>query len=188
MLTGLYKPLFSFEGIEYSLVHVGGDIARERGAKPVQNVGMGAIALEEIKDDAVSPVGDFIALVGGFAAVIFAIAVKWYSPAAAVAGRAKALKGVNPSNPVGVICFAVGAGVFAFAVVVLVGRFVNPNFRLVRSPGWVYAFGASIIFMACIVGLAVPPNIAGLQATISAGVILELFAGAAIGVGGLLKF
>jgi len=152
----------------------------------VQNVEMGAIAPEEMQDDAVSPVGDFIALVGGFAAVIFAIAVKWYSPAAGHAG--KALKGVNPSNPVGVICFAVGAGVFAFAVVVLVGRFINPNFRLVRSPGWVYAFGASIIFMACIVGLAVPPNIAGFQATISAGLILELFAGAAIGVGGLLKF
>ena len=86
------------------------------------------------------------------------------------------------------MCFVVGVGVFMFAVVVLVGRFINPNFRLFRSPGWVYAMGASIIFMACIVGLAVPPNIAGLQATIGAGIILELFAAAAIGVGGLLKF
>lgn len=151
-------------------------------------MGMGAVTPEEIRDDAVSPVGDFIALVGGFAAVIFAVALKWYSPAAALAGRAKSLKGVNAGNPVGVVCFAVGVGVFMFAVVVLVGRFINPNFRLFRSPGWVYAMGASIIFMACIVGLAVPPNIAGLQATIGAGIILELFAAAAIGVGGLLKF
>ena len=109
-------------------------------------------------------------------------------PAAALAGRAKSLKGVNAGNPVGVVCFVVGVGVFMFAVVVLVGRFINPNFRLFRSPGWVNAMGASIIFMACIVGLAVPPNIAGLQATIGAGIILELFAAAAIGVGGLLKF
>lgn len=143
---------------------------------------------EEIKDDAVSPVGDFIALVGGFAAVIFSIALTWYSPADSVRSVGKALKGVNPHNPVGVICFAVGAGVFAFAVVVLIGRFINPHFRLVRSPGWVYAFGASVIFMACIVGIAVPPNIAGAQASVSAGVILQLFAASAIGVGGLLKF
>src|SRR5450759_4207660 len=111
MLTGLI-PLFSFEGIGYSRVGVGGDIARERGAKPVQNVEMGGIAPEEVQDDAVSPVGDFIALVGGFAAVIFAIALKWYSPASAVAKHAKALEGVNAGNIVGVVCFVVGVGVF----------------------------------------------------------------------------
>lgn len=143
---------------------------------------------EEMKDDAISPVGDFIAMVGGFAAVIFAIALTWYTPAESVKNVAKALKGVNAHNPVGVICFAAGAGVFAFAIIVLIGRFINPNFRLVRSPGWIYAFGASIIFMACIVGIAVPPNISSAQAGISAGVILEFFAAAAIGVGGLLKF
>jgi hypothetical protein len=146
----------------------------------------GAVVPEEVTDDAVSPVGDFIALVGGFAAVIFAVALTWYTPAKGVAE--KALRGVHVKNPVGIICFAVGAGVFAFAIVVLVGRFINPNFRLIRSPGWVYAFGASIIFMACIVGLAVPPNIGAAQAGIGAGVILELFAASAIGIGGLLKF
>lgn len=51
-----------------------------------------------------------------------------------------------------------------------------------------YAFGASVIFMACIVGLAVPPNIGGVQAAVSAGPIVELFAASAIAVGGLLKF
>ncbi|PKQ28890.1 MAG: hypothetical protein CVT63_00560 [Candidatus Anoxymicrobium japonicum] len=132
--------------------------------------------------ETVSPVGDFIALVGGFAAVVFAMALTWYTT------PGEALKGVNPGNPVGVICFAMGAGVFAFAVVMLVGRFINPHFRLIRSPGWVYSFGASVIFMACIVGLAVPPNIAGVQAGVSTGVILELFAASAISVGGLLKF
>jgi len=156
----------------------------------VENIGVGgAVAPEEMKDEAVSPVGDFIALVGGFAAVVFALALKWYTPSgAAIAHGGKALRGVNVANPVGIVCFAAGAFTFAFAIFVLVGRFINPNFRLVRSPGWVYAVTASVIFMAGIVGLAVPPNIAGFQAGISAGVILELFAGAAIGVGGLLKF
>ena len=153
----------------------------------MEQMGMGAVTPEEVKDDAISPVGDFIALVGGFAAVVFALALKWYSPAAAAHGE-KALRGVNVHNPVGIICFALGAFTFAFAIVVLVGRFINPNFRLVRSPGWVYAFTASVIFMACIVGLAVPPNIGVAQSGIGAGVILELFAAAAIGVGALLKF
>lgn len=182
MLTG-HIPLFSFEGIKSSPGTVGGAIAPEERSWPVENQGVGgAVSPEEIKDESVSPVGDFIALVGGFAAVIFAIALPWYT------AGGKSMKGVDPHNPVGVICFVVGVAVFMFAVVVLVGRFINPNFRLIRSPGWVYALGASIIFMACIVGLAVPPNIAGLKAGISAGIILELFAGAAIGVGGLLKF
>jgi hypothetical protein len=150
---------------------------------------MGVAAPEECKEEAVSPIGDFIALVGGFAAVIFAAALNWYTPAArAAAAGGKALKGIHPDNPVGVICFVVGAAVFAFAAFVLIGRFINPSFRLIRSPGWVYAFGASVIFMACIVGLAIPPNIGGLQANISAGPIVELFAASAIAVGGLLKF
>lgn len=187
-MTGLF-PLFSFEGIESSLGSVGGVNAPKERSWPVENQGVGGAQMpEEIKDDAISPVGDFIALVGGFAAVIFAVALKWYSPAASVSSKAKALRGINAGNPIGVICFVVGVAVFVFAVLVLIGRFINPNFRLMRSPGWVYALGASIIFMACIVGLAVPPNIAGLQAGISAGIILELFAAAAIGVGGLLKF
>jgi hypothetical protein len=147
----------------------------------------GVVEPEDVTEDAVSPVGDFIAMVGGFAAVIFAVALKWYSPGTGAASGSKALS-LNRHNPVGVLCFAVGAGVFVFAIFVLVGRLINPNFRLVRSPGWVYAGGASIIFMACIVGLAVPPNIGGVTAGISGGIILELFAAAAIGVGGLLKF
>ncbi|MBU1670137.1 MAG: hypothetical protein KKF41_13625 [Actinobacteria bacterium] len=146
----------------------------------------GVVEPEDIAEDAVSPVGDFISMVGGFAAVIFAVALTWYTPAEDAVG--KAMKGVNAHNPVGIICFCAGAGVFIFAIFVLVGRLINPNFRLVRSPGWVYMASSAIIFMACIVGLAVPPNIGGMQAGISAGIILELFAAASIGVGGLLKF
>jgi hypothetical protein len=155
---------------------------------PVEQVGT-EVAQEECKEEAVSPIGDFIALVGGFAAVVFAAAINWYTPSTLAAARGgKALKGVNAGNPVGVICFIVGAAVFIFAGFMLIGRFINPNFRLVRSPGWAYAAGSAVIFMACIVGLALPPNIMNLQAGVSAGVVVTLFAGAAIAVGGLLKF
>ena len=148
---------------------------------------MGVAAPEECRDEAVSPIGDFIAMVGGFAAVVFAAALTWYTPAAGAVGQ-DALKGIHVDNPIGVICFVTGAGVFAFAAFVLIGRFINPSFRLIRSPGWVYALGASILFMACIVGLAVPPNIGVMQAGISAGPIVTLFAASAVAVGGLLKF
>lgn len=134
-----------------------------------------------VKDESVSPIGDFIALVGGFAAALFAIALNWYTRA----GQPP-MKGVKA--PVGVISFALGVGVFAFAVVMLVGRFINPDFRLMRSPGWVYGFAASVIFMVCIVGLVVTPKLGGQTSNINAGIILELLAASAIGVGGLLKF
>ena len=159
-----------------------------RGADAVEQV---QVVQMEDKEAAVSPIGDFIALVGGFAAALFAAALKWYTPSAEALKRnpgLKALKGMNPHNPVGVICFVLGVGVFAFAVLMLVGRFINPNFRLIRSPGWVYGFSASVIFMAAIVGLVVPPNIGAFAAGINAGLILELLAAAAIGIGGLLKF
>lgn len=142
-------------------------------------------------DAAISPIGDFISLVGGFAAALFAAALKWYAPSeAALRGNPtlKALRGMNPHNPIGVICFVLGVSVFAFAVLMLVGRFINPHFKLIRSPGWIYGFSASVIFMAAIVGLVVPPNVGGFPSGISAGLMLELMAAAAIGVGGLLKF
>ena len=160
----------------------------ERGAGTVEQV---QVVQAEGADAAISPVGDFIALVGGFAAALFAVALKWYTPSGAALRQdsaLKALRGINPHNPVGVICFVLGVSVFAFAILVLVGRFVNPQFKLIRSPGWIYGFAASVIFMAAIVGLVVPPNIGGFQSGINAGLILELMAAAAIGVGGLLKF
>lgn len=133
------------------------------------------------KDESVSPVGDFIALVGGFAAFIFALFMNWYT----LAGE-PAKKGVK--TPVGIICFMLGVAVFVFAIVMLIGRFVNPSFRAARSPGWVYGTSAAIIFMTCIFGLVVTPEVNGVSYGISAGIILELFAASAIGVGGLLKF
>ncbi|MDD5748416.1 MAG: hypothetical protein PHP64_05145 [Actinomycetota bacterium] len=142
---------------------------------------------EKIRDEAVSPVGDFIALVGGFAGLLFAAFMNWYATSEAAKETAK----VGIKTPVGVLCFMISAGVFAFAIVMLIGRFVNPQFRLMRSPGWVYGTAAAILYMACIFGLVVTPEIQGIFGKnygLSAGIIMELIAASAIGVGGLLKF
>jgi hypothetical protein len=132
------------------------------------------------KDQAISPIGDFIAMVAAFAGFIFAVSLNWYSFGNLVK------KGVE--SAVGIICFAVAVGCFAFAIVVLVGRFINPNFRLVRSPGWVYGFASAVIFMVCIVGMVATPKIAGHSSSLNVGIVLELLAAVTIGVGGLLKF
>ena len=132
------------------------------------------------KDESIAPVGDFIALVAGFAAFLFPVTLTWYSRGG------ESLKGID--TWVGKISFLLGVAVFVFAIIVLVGRFINPKFRLHRSPGWVYGMSASVIFMVSIVALVAPQNIGGVQAGISYGIILELFAASAIGVGGLLKF
>lgn len=157
----------------------GADLEEQREMAPPQ------VGVMETKDESISPIGDFIALVGGFAGFIFAAFMNWYT----LEGE-PAKKGVN--TPVGVICFMLGVAVFVFAIVMLIGRFINPDFRAARSPGWVYGAAASIMFMTCIFGLVVTPEIAAkAQAVsygISAGIILELFAASAIGVGGLLKF
>lgn len=147
-----------------------------RGAGAVEQMAAGG----EVKDQAMSPVGDFIAMVSAFAGFIFALALPWYS----IASLEK--KGVD--TVVGVICFAAAVGAFAFAIVVLIGRFINPKFKLSRSPGWVYGLVAAIIFMACIVGLVVTPKIGSVESSISYGIVLTLLAAAGLSVASLLKF
>jgi hypothetical protein len=130
------------------------------------------------------PIGDFIAAVGGFAAFIFAAFLSWYSP---IQGHEESLKS-GLSSPAGITCFILGVCVFIFAVVIVIGGFINPTFRVIRSPGWVYGAAASIMFMACILGIVVTPRINGVSAGAGAGIIIELFAAAAIAVASMLKF
>lgn len=130
------------------------------------------------------PIGDFIAMVAGFVAFVFAAFLRWYTP---VKGHEESLKsGLN--SPAGVACFVLGACVFLFAVVVLIGGFINPAFRLIRSPGWVYGAAASTMFMVCFLGIVATPKINGVAAGVGAGIILELFAASAIAVACTLKF
>lgn len=47
---------------------------------------------------------------------------------------------------------------------------------------------ASAVFMNCIVGLVVTPEIKGGASNVNAGIIVEMLAALIVGVGGLLKF
>lgn len=123
------------------------------------------------------PVGDFIALIGGFLAMLLPLASHWYSMSSG-----KATLGISTIS--GIFSFLIGLTVIAASMVMLVGRFINPSFRLPRSPGWIYASAASIIFMVSILGMVTVPS----QYGISAGIILEIFAAVVIGIGGMFKF
>ncbi|MBN1288682.1 MAG: hypothetical protein JXA49_03490 [Actinobacteria bacterium] len=127
------------------------------------------------------PVGDFIALIGGFLAMIFPLALHWYSMSGG-----KATLGIGTIN--GIISFVIGLAIFATSMVMLVGRFLNPNFRIPRSPGWIYASAASVVFMVSILGMVVVPSSGGQKFGISAGIVFEIMAALVIGVGGMLKF
>jgi hypothetical protein len=82
------------------------------------------------------PIGDFIAVVAGFASFL-----PWYM----AAEGAKAVSRTGLHYWSGIVTLVLGACVFVFALVVLVGGFINPRFRLIRSPGWVYGAAASIL-------------------------------------------
>ncbi|MBN2167685.1 MAG: hypothetical protein JW738_00445 [Actinobacteria bacterium] len=123
------------------------------------------------------PAGDFVALIGGFLAVIFPLALHWYNMSGG-----KATLGISTIS--GIISFVIGLAIFATSMVMLIGRFMNPSFRIPRSPGWIYSSAASIIFMVSILGMVVVPSRYG----ISAGIVFEIMAAAVIGFGGMLKF
>lgn len=126
---------------------------------------------------AMPPAGDFVALIGGFLAMLFPLALHWYS----VSGT-KATLGIGTIS--GVISFIIGLASLGTSIVMLIGRFINPGFRIPRSPGWIYSSAASIIFMVSILGMVTAPSTYG----ISVGIVLEIFAAGVIGVGGMLKF
>lgn len=133
------------------------------------------------REQTVPPVGDFVALVGGFLAFIFPAFLTYYT----LEGYADK---VGVKTVVGIISFMTGVAVFIAAMFVLIGRFRSPDFRTARSPGWAYGAGSVIIFMTTVLGLVVTPKAGGMEYTVNSGIIVELFAAAIIGVGGLLKF
>jgi hypothetical protein len=144
---------------------------------------------ETYSDTAALPMGDFLGMMGGFTAIVFAVATNMYTPAATAAhAGARALHGVSVHNPVALVCFAMGVMSFVVGSFCILARFINPNVRWIRTPGWFYGFTATAILITCILGLVAPPGIMGAKASISMGLILEMCAAATMGLGALLKF
>lgn len=130
------------------------------------------------KDEAVTPVGDFIAQVAAAAAVIFAF-LTFYTDTL----TGNAVKGYETAY--GIIIIIVAALAFLFATAVLWTKFVKRDFWLKRSPGWAYGSAAAIIIIVTILAMVFPKS--GHDVGWGA-LIVELFAGGFIALAGMLKF
>lgn len=130
------------------------------------------------KDEAVTPVGDFIAQVASAAAIIFAFLTFYTNP---VTGEAT--KGYETAY--GIIIIIVGALTFLFATSVLWSKFVKRDFWLRRSPGWGYGAAAGIIIIVSILAMVFHVN--GYDANWGA-LIVVFFTGVFVAVAGMFKF
>ena len=130
------------------------------------------------KDEAVTPVGDFLAQIAAAAAVIFAFLTFYTNPL-----TGEATKGYETAY--GIIILVVGALTFVFATSVLWIKFVKRDFWLSRSPGWGYGAAAGIIIIVSILAMVFHVN--GYDANWGA-LIVEFFAGAFLAIAGMLKF
>ncbi len=132
--------------------------------------------------EAAKPVGDFMAQVAAAIAVIFAFLTYYNQEEVGGALIDKFTKGYE--TPYGIIIIAVGALCFIFASAVLWAKFINRDFWLVRSPGWLYMTCASIIIIVSILAMVFPfkkdPNYGAL--------VGNFFTGLFVAFGGLLKF
>lgn len=128
------------------------------------------------KDEAATPVGDFMAQVASAAAVIFTF-LTFYSLGGEV------VKGYETAY--GIIILIVAALTFMFATAVLWSKFVKKEFWLVRSPGWAYGSASAVIIIVAILAMVFPKS--GYDVSYGA-LIVEFFAALFIAIGGMLKF
>jgi hypothetical protein len=128
------------------------------------------------KDEAATPVGDFMAQVASAAAVIFTF-LTFYTLGDEV------VKGYETTY--GIIILIVAALTFIFATAVLWSKFVKKEFWLVRSPGWAYGAAAGVIIIVSILAIVFPKS--GYDVSYGA-IIVEFFAAIFIAIGGMLKF
>ena len=130
------------------------------------------------KDEAVTPVGDFVAQVASAAAVIFAFLTFYTNP---VTGGVT--KGYETAY--GIIIIIVAALSFLFATAVLWIKFVKRDFWLARSPGWGYGSASAIIIIVAILAMVFP--VGGYDVSWGA-LVVEFLTGVFLAIAGMLKF
>ena len=129
------------------------------------------------KDEATTPVGDFIAQV---AAAIVAVSgfLTYYTTT-----NGELIKGYE--QVFGIVIILVAAAAFVFASYVLVTKFIDDNHWLARSPGWAYGAASALVILLAVISVA----FANEEYTINWGVpLIQLMGGVFLAIGGMLKF
>jgi hypothetical protein len=128
------------------------------------------------KDEAAGPPGDFIAMTSSAVAALFTFLGFFQTAGGAV------VKGYE--TPYGAVMLTAAAICFMFSGVTLGSRFVNPESRLARSPGWMYFLASSVIIITSVAAMVL-----GFQGYANeAGPIMTMVSGLFIGFGGIMKF
>ncbi len=130
------------------------------------------------KDEAVSPIGDFIAQVGSTLAAIF-VFLGFYTNQA----TGEVIKGYETAY--GIIILIAAVLTFGFATTVLWFKFEKRDFWLKRSPGWAYGAAAFVVIVVSVLALAFPSD--GYD-IIWGPLVLELFIGLTLALAGMFKF
>ena len=130
------------------------------------------------KDEAVTPVGDFMAQVGAAIAAIF-VFLTFYTNSA----TSDVVKGYETAY--GIIILITAVLTFGFATTVLWLKFEKRDFWLKRSPGWAYGAAAFVIIVVSVLALAFPRT--GYETNWGA-LVLELVVGLNLAVAGMFKF
>lgn len=143
-----------------------------------KEIGESAPVLYKEKDEAVAPLGDFIAQLGASIAAIFVFTSFYTDPA-----TGDVVKGYE--SPYGIIIIVAAALTFIFASAVLWFKFGKRDFWLRRSPGWAYAAAAFAVVVVSTLALAFPRS----GYDINWGTFfIELFVGLSLLLAGMLKF
>jgi hypothetical protein len=130
------------------------------------------------KDEAVSPLGDFIAQLGAAIAAIF-VFTSFYTNTA----TGDVVKGYE--SPYGIIILVAAALTFIFTTTVLWFKFGKRDFWMRRSPGWAYATAAFVVIVVTVLALAFPR--AGYDLNWGT-LFMELFIGLNLLLAGMFKF
>lgn len=128
------------------------------------------------KDEAASPPGDFIAMTASAVAALFTFLGFFQTAGGAVVRGA--------ATPYGVVMLAAAGICFVFSGVTLGSRFVNPESRLARSPGWMYFMTASVIIIASVAAMVL--GYQGYSKEI--GPVMTMGSGLFIAFAGMMKF
>lgn len=129
------------------------------------------------KDEAATPIGDFLAEVAAAITVIFAFLTLYTTPVGVTRH--------GYQEGLGIVMLVVGAIVFLFAGGVMTAKLANRDFWLARSPGWVYGAGALLIILFSIFAMVFHKG----GYTVNWGVpIVQFFMGVVMAVGAMLKF
>ena len=143
----------------------------------VQNIEGQVPVLYKERDEAATPVGDFIAQVAAAIAFITGFLTLYTSEAGVL------IKGYERAY--GIMIIAVAGVAFLFASYVLLTKFIDSNHWLARSPGWAYGAAAALVIVISVMSMVFADSTYTINWSVP---FVQFLTGTFLAIGGMLKF